>query len=94
MPNRRNENTVLSRQEPFAYVASFTNNLPIYQGWAEVGASFTDAKWICCYNTYDANNALIRTQWAKDSVNRIGDFTNVVGTSNTSADLLSSLTYV
>lgn len=93
MPQRRNEQQTLTRQEPFAYACEYSNGYPIYEAWADVGSSFTDAKWIVCKHSYDGSNNLIRTQWATDSNNRCGDFTNVIGASNTSANLLSTLSY-
>ena len=94
MPQRRNEIQAMVRQEPYAYAASFNaDNQVEYEAWAEVGAPFTEAKWIVCKHTYSSGN-LVRTQWAKDSANRCGDFTNIIGNDNVTPGLLSSLTYV
>ena len=95
MPQRRNENTSMIRQEPFAYASStFVTGGPTYEAWADVGAGLNEAKWVACKHTYDGNNNLVRTQWAKDSSNRVGDFTNTIGTDNVTADLITGLTYV
>lgn len=95
MPKRRNEQECLVRQEPFAYAAStFVAGGPTYEAWAEVGASFADAQWIVCKHTYDGNNQNVRTQWAKDTNNKTGDFTNIIGSDNITPSLISNLTYV
>ena len=95
MPKRRNEQECLVRQEPFAYASgTFVTGGPTYEAWAEVGAAFTDAKWIVCKHTYDSSNNLVRTQWGQPSGGLVGDFTNIIGSDNITANLLSSITYV
>lgn len=93
MPQRRNEQECLVRQEPFAYAASFGSYGPTYEAWAEVGAAFTEAKWIACAHTYDASGNLVRTKWGTDADGRVGYFSCIIGTDNIT-NTLSSLTYV
>ena len=94
MPKRINEMETLIRQEPFAYYCLYdANGAPEYQAWSDAGRLLTEAKWICCKNSY-TSGALVRTTWAKDSDNKVADFTNIIGSDNTTADLLAGLTYV
>lgn len=94
MPQRRNEQECLVRQNPFAYAAEFdASNRPEYEAWAEVGASFTEAKWIACKHSYNASGNLVRTKWAQDTDGRVGYFSCVIGDNNTTS-ALSGLTYV
>lgn len=87
MGKRRNEVEAMTRSEPFAYRAEYdSDNNVEFEAWAVPGASTADAVWICAKHVYSSLN-LIRTEWAKDSDDKVADFTN-------KADGLSSLTYV
>ena len=94
MPQRRNEIQAMVRQEPYSYCAEFNaSNQVTYEAWAEVGASFVDAKWICCAHTYDASGNLVRTKWGTDANGGVGYFACIIGANNTTS-ALSGITYV
>lgn len=94
MPQRRNEIQAMVRQEPYAYAAGYSSGNVIYEAYAEVGAAFTDAKWIVCKHTYDGSSNLVRTQWGRPSSGLVGDFNNVIGTDNVTADFTTGISYL
>lgn len=95
MPKNRNELECMVRQTPYAYASgTFVAGGPTYEAWAEVGAAFTAAKWIVCKHTYDGSNNLVRTQWgAPTAGGLVGDFINVIGTNNVTADFVTGISY-